>query len=428
LSGDTVVLVGSARGGAPAPEMQVGLSHLVAPKVARHPDAKDEPGGWPVREFVRLTLVGKQVRFRIDFRDPRSGRGYATLWLTEAPAESVNVLLARHGMARVNAPEANRLGTSPEYADLLALGRAAEAAGTGIFNPAREVVEATVRTVQWSVPAADAPALAEELGKSEQAAIVEGVMNGSTMRVLLTSTAPPLMLQFQLAGVIAPKAPAPTPAAPAPAAAPSHAAAPPAPAPAPAAPPKKVIVAGTSGSKPAWGKTTVAPAAAAAAAVAPAAAEPVVVAAAAAAAAAPAPAPAPAAPLTQEAIGAEAKNFVESRLLQRDVTLHITGVDRYGNFVGRLEYPGLDVAVELLKAGLARVADFSITQAGASAGTLFAATTCAESFDRTAHCTLLIYPPPPDNCSEPARGGARGQGGAREAVGVVRADRDPRRA
>jgi len=42
LSGDTVVIVGNAKPGAAAPEIQLSLSHLKAPRLARGKEQKDE--------------------------------------------------------------------------------------------------------------------------------------------------------------------------------------------------------------------------------------------------------------------------------------------------------------------------------------------------------------------------------------------------
>jgi hypothetical protein len=56
LSGDTVVLQGVARPGTPAPEMQVSLSGLMAPKMSRHPEARDEVGPYHTILAFKLML------------------------------------------------------------------------------------------------------------------------------------------------------------------------------------------------------------------------------------------------------------------------------------------------------------------------------------------------------------------------------------
>lgn len=79
LSGDTVIVMG--RGGQ---ELLLSLSHLAAPRLARAGSAtraasEDEPFAWTAREFLRSNIVGKVVRFRIDYKvragSGRGGRG-----------------------------------------------------------------------------------------------------------------------------------------------------------------------------------------------------------------------------------------------------------------------------------------------------------------------------------------------------------------
>lgn len=47
----------------------------------------------------------------MDYKSERSGRTFATLWLTEAPAESVNKLLAGRGLGRVVPAEQGKAGS-----------------------------------------------------------------------------------------------------------------------------------------------------------------------------------------------------------------------------------------------------------------------------------------------------------------------------
>lgn len=140
LSGDTVVLQGKGAGGVPAPEMQLSLSSLAAPRVSRHPDQKDEvrrpwrsrwapardslrsralppsvvaarqpsrlparppplqPFGWASRDFLRRALIGRAVRFKVDYRVDKIARTFGTLWLAGDGAEaseSVNLKVSR---------------------------------------------------------------------------------------------------------------------------------------------------------------------------------------------------------------------------------------------------------------------------------------------------------------------------------------------
>ena len=55
----------------------------------------------------------------------------------------------------------------------------------------------------------------------------------------------------------------------------------------------------------------------------------------------------------------EARFFVESRLLQRDVQVSLEGVDKNGCLLGSVLHPAGNISVELVKLGFARVVDWS---------------------------------------------------------------------
>ena len=66
-----------------------------------------------------------------------------------------------------------------------------------------------------------------------------------------------------------------------------------------------------------------------------------------------------------EPFGAESHHFVESRLLQRNVTADILGVSPQGVLVCAVRHPNGSIAEFVLKAGLARCTDFHSTMLGA---------------------------------------------------------------
>jgi staphylococcal nuclease domain-containing protein 1 len=397
LSGDTLVIVGNpAKPGAPAPELQLSLAGLTAPRLSRHPDQKDEPAGYASREFLRRIVIGRAVRFRVDYRNEKAQRAFGSVWAAPpnavpgeggAPAAqsmSVGLAVAASGMARLTvSAEAAAKVPADEIEILKAAAAAAEAAGYGLFGPAAAgTPEApAVRNLVWNLSAEAAGALAAELGKGPVPAVVEQVLGGGAVRVYLPSKQ--TMATLNLAAVQCPRA---TPAAAAAAAAPAPAAAAAASrAPAPFTPPTDVPKPKMTG----YGAALASTAAAASAPAPASAARP------AAAAAAPA---AAALPAGVDPIGAEAKAFTESRLLhvsssegggrrpsppptpaplphpvltpislpnlppcvQRDVTVQIGGVDKYGNLVGRIDSGGgADIAADLLRAGLGKLADWS---------------------------------------------------------------------
>ena len=65
-------------------------------------------------------------------------------------------------------------------------------------------------------------------------------------------------------------------------------------------------------------------------------------------------------PTTDEAFAVDARDFVSTRLLHRELDMTLYGTDRAGVCaVGTVHHPRGNIAVELLKAGLARVSDWS---------------------------------------------------------------------
>lgn len=65
-----------------------------------------------------------------------------------------------------------------------------------------------------------------------------------------------------------------------------------------------------------------------------------------------------------EPYGDEAFQFVDSRLLQRRVTVDVLGASPQNQLVGSVKHPNGDIAIFLLRAGLARCVDFHTTMLG----------------------------------------------------------------
>jgi staphylococcal nuclease domain-containing protein 1 len=66
-------------------------------------------------------------------------------------------------------------------------------------------------------------------------------------------------------------------------------------------------------------------------------------------------------PIPSEPFSEEARQFVQSRLLQRELKVSLLGTDKSGgSAVGTIHHPAGNIAVELLKNGLARMADWSV--------------------------------------------------------------------
>ena len=58
-------------------------------------------------------------------------------------------------------------------------------------------------------------------------------------------------------------------------------------------------------------------------------------------------------PEMDQAFGVQARAFISSRVSDRQVTVTVHDVDRYGRFVGRVQIDGVDLSVALVSEGLA---------------------------------------------------------------------------
>ena len=103
-------------------------------------------------------------------------------------------------------------------------------------------------------------------------------------------------------------------------------------------------------------------------------------------------------PETQpEPFAREAKHFTETRALHRDATLILEGEDKYHNLYATFSFddaPNVDVAEELTRNGLARVADWSAALVAGGAARLRAAEKAAKASRAR---IWREYVPPPDN-------------------------------
>ena len=258
-------------------------------------------------------LIGKQVQFRVDYtREGAKPRKFGTLFLPDGT--NVNKAVAEAGWARALSPDQSKGGSSPDAEELYTLSQAAEAAGRGMFSKETGASARSIRDVHWTVP--DADALLDDIKGKPQRAIVEHVRDGASLRCLLVPSM--IMINFNLAGVQCPRVNSGTAA-------------------------KTGADAGEAAASGSGGQTPTGSEDASSGAGHPAASS--------------SPAEQPPQPYALEA-----RHFTTVRALHRDVVLHVGGVDKNGNFFGRLEIPGCpDVAEELLRVGLARMVDWSLS-------------------------------------------------------------------
>ncbi|OQR83254.1 nuclease [Achlya hypogyna] len=194
LSGDTVVLIGNATNGAP-PELMLTLASLQAPKLARTAEQHDEAYAFASREYLRNLLIGKVVRFKVEYKVAAINRDFGSIYLN---GENVCVLVAKEGWAKVKTLEQSRDGCSPDLEEMLRHEQNAQAEKKGIY--AEDGTKAALH-VSWTGATGE-----ELLGrfKGQQIpAIIEMVRDGAAMRVILLSTMQ--IINFALSGVQCPR-------------------------------------------------------------------------------------------------------------------------------------------------------------------------------------------------------------------------------
>eukprot|EP01137_Pigoraptor_chileana_P032464 Opistho-2@21860 len=190
LSGDTIVLRGKPTNG-PPPERTLSFAHISAPRLARRPNdgetatgesAKDEPFAWECREYLRKRLVGKDVKFTVEYAVP-SGREFGTVWIDSAAngtSENIVASLVKEGLAKVRPVSGNHQRTE-EYEELVAVEAEAQAAGKGVW--AKDAPASAVRSVVWNVD--NSRTILDQFQGKPTDAIIEQVRDGTTVRAFL---------------------------------------------------------------------------------------------------------------------------------------------------------------------------------------------------------------------------------------------------
>lgn len=127
-SGDSIIIVGSAPSGQIPAEKRLTLSGIQVPKLGRRTNP-DEPWAHQSKEFLRKKLIGRQVKFTINYVAD-GGREYAII---ELNGENVNnaIIAAGWGICKPGKPGAT---IHPERQELMDLQDAAEKAGIGMHD------------------------------------------------------------------------------------------------------------------------------------------------------------------------------------------------------------------------------------------------------------------------------------------------------
>lgn len=204
LSGDSLVLAGSANGA--APERTITLTGVLAPKFGRGKAQTDEPYAWESREYLRRATIGQQVQFTVQHTHADSGRDYGTVSLK---GTDIATQMLKAGWVKVKTGPAGRDGKlHPEKEALLAIEVEAAARGLGMHKKGADP-KAHLRQIDWTP---DAQALYAANKNTPIPAVVDQVLDGGRLRVELIHPSAPLkhtMVILNLSGVTCPRTPLP---------------------------------------------------------------------------------------------------------------------------------------------------------------------------------------------------------------------------
>lgn len=211
ISGDTLVLVGNASNG-PPPELVLTLSSLQAPRLSRSAEGASEPYAWASREFLRKLCIGKQVRFKVEYRVAAINRDFGSVWLppnARGVEENLCVIVARQGFARVKNPAdyARNDGACADIEKMLKVESVAIDEKRGMHADADDESSLAVK-----FSGSDGPTLLSEFKGKLVPAIVESVRDGAALRVILRPNMQ--IVNFGLAGVQCPRVNPPQSSAP----------------------------------------------------------------------------------------------------------------------------------------------------------------------------------------------------------------------
>ncbi|KAH7296655.1 hypothetical protein KP509_26G032900 [Ceratopteris richardii] len=318
-SGDSLVIMGNVASG-PPPEKTITLSSLIAPRLARR-GTQDEPFAWDSREFLRKRSIGKEVIFKVDYVVSTINREFGSVFIGE---KNLALEVVEAGWAKVRPQLGQNSGeASPYLEELEQLEQQAKQKGIGMWNRTPGAVENSIRDLPPSAVGDstnfDAAGFANANRLKVLPAIVEQVRDGGTVRVYL-------LPEFQYVQVFVTGIQSPSMG--------RRALAPESQSSVANGEQESVDAVSTSGAS--GGTLTTAQRLAASTTNVE---------------------------VPPEPFAREAKHFTEVRVLHRDVRIVVEGADKFSNLIGSVHYSkgdvAVDLALELLKNGLAKVVEWS---------------------------------------------------------------------
>ena len=133
FSGDYIVISGKIKKGSDTlpEEKNLYLSLLTSPRVANSNNSEEEPFGWDSRDFLRQQILGKVVKYTVDYKnnDKTSGQVFID-------GKNMNIEMVKNGFAKIGfiGKQNEHLTKGEFYSNLQAAENEARKSNLGIWS------------------------------------------------------------------------------------------------------------------------------------------------------------------------------------------------------------------------------------------------------------------------------------------------------
>ena len=184
-SGDYIVISGKIKKGSDElpEEKNLYLSLLQSPRVANSNNSEEEPFGWDSRDFLRQQILGKVVKYTVDYKNNDKTSGQIFL-----DGKNINIEMVKNGFAKIGFINKNNesLTKGEFYSNIQAAENEARKANIGMWTSDPEIQEQHKRNVVTSNSLEfDSEMFFENNKNQELEGIVDYVINATCLVVYL---------------------------------------------------------------------------------------------------------------------------------------------------------------------------------------------------------------------------------------------------
>ena len=201
FSGDYVVLSGRIKKNSNElpEEKNLYLSLIQAPRVASSNNTEEEPFGWDSRDFLRNQILGKVVKYTIEYKN--NDKTFGQIFLD---GKNINIDVVKNGFAKIGfIGKHNEASTKGDfYAKLQAAETEAKKASLNIWTNDIDVIAQHKRKVYSSNDLDfDSDSIFQKLKEKEVDAIVDYVINSSCYVVYINEISTYLKVSLRFVAI-----------------------------------------------------------------------------------------------------------------------------------------------------------------------------------------------------------------------------------